>query len=317
MLQRFALSQKQSNWRKSSWNRDQKRFGSTNGRYSNAEQKKKLLIGVSAMAGLAAVMYATKEDADASADYLHGHRYPWHHYNFWGSYDHAAIRRGFKVYMQVGSACHSMKYIQWRHLVNVCLTEDEAKELAAEFEYEDGPDDEGEMFMRPGNLFNTLPPPYANEQEARYMNDGALPPDLSVIVKARHDEENYIFNLLTGYRDPPAGFELGENMYYNPYFQGAQIAMPPPLQNDMVEYEDGTEASISQMAKDVTTFLAWAGTPELDERHLLGVKAMGLFSFLAVTGLYWKRFIWAPIKNRQVRFLRRTEKALKQRKRNF
>jgi ubiquinol-cytochrome c reductase cytochrome c1 subunit len=279
--------------------------------------EKKFLLAASVAVGMGALIFLNSEEADASAEYLHGYNFPWHHYHFWGSYDHAAIRRGFRVFMQVGAACHSLKYIQYRHLVGVCLTEEEARELAAESEFQDGPDDEGEMFDRPGVLLDGLKAPYRNEMEARYMNNGALPPDLSVVVKARHNEENYVFNLLTGYRDPPAGFILGENMYYNPYFPGAQIAMPPPLQNDMVEYEDGTDASISQMAKDVTTFLAWTGSPELDERHLLGVKALGLFGFMAATTLYWKRFIWAPVKARQVRFLRQTENALKKRTRNF
>lgn len=281
-------------------------------------QKKKLYLALTMVIGAGALVYLSKDEVKASAAYLHGYQgYPWHHYNFWGSYDHAAIRRGFKVYQQVGAACHGMRFIQYRHLIDVCLTEQEARDLAAEFEFEDGPDDEGAMFTRPGVLFDVLKPPYANDQEARYMNNGALPPDLSVVLKARHGEENYVFALLTGYRDPPAGFHLGENMYYNPYFPGAQIAMPPPLQNDMVEYEDGTESSISQMAKDVTTFLAWASTPELDEKHLLGVKALGLFGFISVTTLYWKRFIWAPVKARQVRFLRQTEKAVKNRTKNF
>lgn len=241
----------------------------------------------------------------------------WQHSKMWGTYDHKSLRRGFQVYQEVASACHSLEYIRFRHLVGVVLTEDEAKDLAAESEYIDGPDDEGEMFERPGRLTDPLEKPFANENEARAMNNGAYPPDLSQIVKARHGEEDYIYALLTGYRDPPAGIEVGENMYYNPYFPGGQIAMPPPLAEGMIDFEDGTDASISQLAKDVVSYLAWTARPELNQRHLIGLKA--LTASLAMTALvgYWKRFVWSTVKNRQVEFFRQTASAIKKRKKNF
>jgi len=210
-----------------------------------------------------------------------------------------------------------MDYVHYRQLVNVALTEQEAKDLAAQEQFDDQPNEEGDTPKRPGALTDPLPSPYRNEQEARYMNNGANPPDLSLIVKARENNEDYVFALLTGYRDPPAGITVAENMYYNPYFPGGQISMPPPLTEGAVEYEDGTEASISQMAKDVVTYLTWASNPEQDDRHLMGLKAMTLLTAIAIPLFYYKRFLWATIKNRKVAFLRRTENYKNKIKRNF
>lgn len=138
---------------------------------------------------------------------------------------------------------------------------------------EDGPNDEGEMFTRPGRLADKLPIPYANEQAARYSNGGAYPPDLSLISGARHNGQNYIFALLTGYRDPPAGITMREGLYYNPYFPGGAIAMPKMLVDGGAEYDDGTPASASQQAKDVVTFLTWSCYPWQDEMRIMGIKA--------------------------------------------
>ena len=161
----------------------------------------------------------------------------------------ASIRRGFQVYQQVCAACHSLNLVHYRDLVGVSHTEDEAKELALEIEVPDGPNDEGEMFERPGKLSDHLPNPYMNEQHARYANGGAYPPDLSLITKARHDGQNYVFALLLGYKEPPAGVSVREGLYYNPYFPGGAIAMPKMLAEGGVEYDDGTEASEAQQAK--------------------------------------------------------------------
>ena len=172
-----------------------------------------------------------------------------------------SIRRGYQVYREVCAACHSLDRIAWRNLVGVSHTVDEVKAMAEEVEYEDGPNDQGEMFTRPGKLSDYLPPPYPNEEAARASNQGALPPDLSLIVKARHggavsafpalhgrvqgftrafvSGQDYIFSLLTGYRDPPAGFEIREGMNYNPYFPGNAISMARVLFDGLVEYDDG------------------------------------------------------------------------------
>lgn len=156
------------------------------------------------------------------------------------------------------------------------------------------------MFDRPGRLSDKLPQPYANEEGARYANGGAYPPDLSLITKARHNGENYVFSLLLGYREPPEGISVREGLYYNPYFPGGAIAMPKMLNDEGVEYDDGTPATEAQQAKDVVTFLAWAAEPELDERKLMGAKWIGVLALVLATTIYYKRWKWAPVKSRRV-----------------
>ncbi|KAG5652046.1 cytochrome c1 [Sphagnurus paluster] len=211
-----------------------------------------------------------------------------------------SIRRGYQVYREVCAACHSLDRIAWRNLVGVSHTADEVKAMAEEVEYTDGPNSEGEMFQRPGKLADYMPAPYPNEEAARAGNAGAYPPDLSLIVKARHGGADYIFSLLTGYMDPPAGVEIREGMNYNPYFPGGAISMARVLFDGLVEYDDGTPATTSQMAKDVVTFLNWAAEPEHDERKKYGIKAVIIFSTLTLISLYVKRFKWSPIKNRKI-----------------
>jgi len=187
-------------------------------------------------------------------------------------------------------------------LVGVVGTEEEVKEWASEHEYQDGPNENGEMFTRPGKLTDRMPLVYENETQARLANGGALPPDLSLMKKARHAGDDYMFALLTGYRDAPHGLQLREGLHYNPYFPGAAIGMTQALFEDMVEYEDGTPASISQMAKDVTAFLSWTAEPEHDERKKLGWKVLATISLMVVPTLYWKRFKFSVLKTRQVKF---------------
>jgi len=229
-------------------------------------------------------------------------KYPWNHRYPWQGFDHASIRRGYKVYSQVCAACHSLDRIAYRNLVGTCYTEEEVKELAAERDFIDGPDDQGEMYERPGKLTDYMPRPYPNENAARFANNRALPVDLSLVVKAREHHEDYIFSLLTGYRDPPAGIEVKEGQYYNPFFPGAKIAMPQALSDGQLEFEDGTYGSISQMAKDVTTFLCWAAEPEHDERKRMGIKAIFVLSIIAGTTLYYKRLRWSVLKTRVIAF---------------
>jgi len=231
---------------------------------------------------------------------LHPPKYPWSHSGWLDTFDHASIRRGYQVYREVCAACHSLDRIAWRNLVGVSHTADEGRVMAEEHEYTDGPNAEGEMFQRPGKLADYMPRPYPNEEAARAGNAGALPPDLSLIVKARHGGADYIFALLTGYIDPPAGVEIREGMNYNPFFPGGAISMARVLFDDLVEYDDGTPATTSQMAKDVVTFLSWAAEPEHDDRKKLGIKAVIIFSTLFVLSIYVKRFKWGPIKNRKI-----------------
>ncbi|RKP07131.1 cytochrome c1, partial [Thamnocephalis sphaerospora] len=213
-----------------------------------------------------------------------------------------SIRRGYQVYKEVCSACHSMNRIAFRNLVDVSHTKDEAREMAESETYIDGPDDQGEMFERPGKLADYFPKPYPNEEAARAANGGAYPPDLSLIVKARHSGADYVFALLTGYCDPPAGVEIREGLNYNPYFPGGAISMARTLFDGVVEYEDGTPATASQMARDVTEFLAWASEPEHDERKRIGMKAVTIFAALTAVSIWLKRFKWAPIKSRKIVF---------------
>jgi len=195
-----------------------------------------------------------------------------------------------------------MNYMFYRNLVGAIMTEDEAKAEAEETLVRDGPDDEGNMFDRPGKLSDGFPKPYANDEAAKAANNGALPPDLSFIVNARHGGEDYIFSLLTGYCDPPAGVTVAEGQAYNPYFLGGAIGMPQQLYNDGVEYDDGTPATVSQMAKDIATFLRWAAEPEHDNRKRLGMKITMIFTALLAISYYFKRHKWSVLKSRKIAF---------------
>ncbi|KAK9852095.1 hypothetical protein WJX84_007423 [Apatococcus fuscideae] len=262
--------------------------------------KKPALIGLGAAAATAGItsLAIAEEEADHG---LHAPEFPWSHSGFFSAYDHASIRRGHQVYSQVCAACHSVEQIHYRNLVGVAYTEEEVKEMAAETEVTDGPNEEGEQFERPGRLSDPLPRPYPNEEAARYANGGAYPPDLSLITKARHNGQNYVFSLLTGYREPPAGVTVREGLYYNPYFPGGAIAMPKMLADGGTEYDDEEiPATESQQAKDISTFLAWAAEPEHDERKLSGVKWLFILSLVWATAIYYKRWKWSPIKSRRI-----------------
>uniref|UniRef100_A0A8C3MCZ5 Cytochrome c n=1 Tax=Geospiza parvula TaxID=87175 RepID=A0A8C3MCZ5_GEOPR len=218
----------------------------------------------------------------------------WGIWGIWGSLaalDHASIRRGFQVYRQVCSACHSMDYLAFRNLIGVTHTEAEAKALAEEVEIQDGPDENGEMFMRPGKISDHFPKPYPNPEAARAANNGALPPDLSYIVNARHGGEDYdyVFALATGM----APGARGGGAHYNPYFPGQAIGMAPPSLR-------GTPATMSQIAKDVCTFLRWAAEPEHDHRKKMGLKLLLLSALLTPLLYYMKRHKWAVLKSRKI-----------------
>ncbi|XP_005091244.1 cytochrome c1, heme protein, mitochondrial [Aplysia californica] len=260
------------------------------------------LLGSLAVGGGTVVATALAQPAFASDLVLHPPKFPWTHNGHLAALDHASVRRGYEVYKQVCAACHSMKYLCYRNLVNVIMTEDEAKAEAEEALVEDGPNDAGEMFERPGKLSDHFPDPYKNDEQARAANNGALPPDLSYIVLARHGGEDYIFSLLTGYSDPPAGVKLMEGQHFNAYFPGGAIGMAQALYNEIIEYSDGTPATQSQLAKDVATFLKWAGEPEHDVRKLYGFRALIILSFLIGVTYYMKRHKWSVLKSRKLAF---------------
>ncbi|KAA8490797.1 Cytochrome c1-2, heme protein, mitochondrial [Porphyridium purpureum] len=258
----------------------------------------RVAAGVGALGG-AALAGGSVLASDEVLPIVHMH---WPHSGYLDSYDAASIRRGYHVYKNVCSSCHSLEAIAYRNLVDVCFTEEEVKQIALETDVEDGPNDKGEMFTRPGKLSDYFPNPYPNEEAARYANNGALPPDLSLITKARHGGIDYVFALLTGFRDPPEGIELREGLHYNPYFPGGAIGMAQPLYDESIEYEDGTPATLSQLAKDVSTFLAWAAEPEHDKRKRIGAEWISGLTLLALLLVYQKRLRWSLLKNRRIEF---------------
>jgi quinol-cytochrome oxidoreductase complex cytochrome b subunit/cytochrome c1 len=212
-----------------------------------------------------------------------------------GTYDRASLQRGFQVYKQVCAACHSMNRVAYRNLSALGYTEAQIKAVAAEVSVMDGPDDEGEMFERPGRPSDHFKAPYTNDNQAKASNNGALPPDLSLIVKARAGGPDYVYGILTGYQNPPAGVELTSSQHYNKYFPGNKIGMPAPLIEGAVAYEDGTPTTVDQYARDVVHFLTWASEPEMEERKQTGIKAI---LFLAVfAGLMYavKKKLWLNI----------------------
>lgn len=267
----------------------------------------KLLISRAAIpVGATAVLLGEKAQqqhvARCNEDHIPSLDYGWSHHGALASYDYASIRRGFQVYRQVCASCHSVEKVAFRSLVGVTHTEEQMKKIAESYEIEDGPNDEGEMFERPGKLSDTIPGPYKNEEAARSANAGAYPPDLSLMVKARPGGIDYLVSLLTGYVDAPAGKPMLPGLYYNPYFPGGAIAMPKQLVDGQVEYEDGTPATETQMAKDVACFLAWAAEPEHDERKKGGLQFMvAIFFCIVVTGFY-KRFRWSIFKTRKISY---------------
>ena len=219
----------------------------------------------------------------------------WSFSSIFGTFDLASAQRGFKVYSEVCANCHSMKLLHYRDLTGIGFTPEQVKAIASNFTVPMGLNDQGMPKEGTATSASMFRSPFPNDVAARAANNGALPPDLSLIVNAREGEADYIFALLAGYADPPAGFKMQDGMYYNKYYTGHQIAMPKPLSDGQVAYTDGTPASVEQMARDTTMFLAWAANPELVERKQMGVRIV-LFLIL-MTGLTYavKRKVWADV----------------------
>jgi ubiquinol-cytochrome c reductase cytochrome c1 subunit len=243
-------------------------------------------------------------------------RMHWSFHGPFGMYDPAQLQRGFKIYREVCSNCHSLKLLAFRNLADPGgpdFTEAQAATIASGFQVTDGPNDQGEMFQRPGKIADHFPPPFANDKAARNANGGALPPDMSVLAKARgyeagfpwfivdaftqyqEDGPDYIHAIINGYEKAPAGFTLPPGAQYNKYFPGHAIGMPQPLSDGQVEYTDGTPTTVDQYGKDIAAFLMWAAEPKLDERKRLGFQ---VFIYLIVlTGMLYftKRMVWHDV----------------------
>jgi len=219
----------------------------------------------------------------------------WSFSGVFGTFDRAALQRGFQVYSEVCSNCHSMNLLHYRDLAALGYNEDQIKAIASQKQVTDGPNNQGEMFQRPARAADAFVAPYPNEQAARAAHNGALPPDLSLITKAREGHEDYVYGILTGYKDAPANFKLGDGMSYDLYFPGHQIAMPQPLADNSVTFADGTAALLPEEAHDVVTFLAWAAEPTMEDRKRAGAKV--LLFLLVMTGVLYgaKRKIWADL----------------------
>ena len=253
-------------------------------------------------------------------------RQSWPFSGFTGQFDKAQLQRGFQVYKEVCSNCHGLQRLSFRNLVQPGgpeFPEEAVKKLAAEWpnQITDGPNDQGKMFERPALLSDPIRGPYHNDQEARAAQNGALPPDLTLIARARNVERNpswwvhpflmlgdivesyqeggadYVHALLTGFTDPPAGFKMVEGKYYNNAFPGHQISMPPPLADGAVTYQDGTAPKLDNYARDVVAFLSWAADPNLDQRKRIGWQVI-LYLIVTTALLYLgKKRIWAAIKH--------------------
>ena len=257
-----------------------------------------LLNGMVLISAVVAVLFI----AASPHEEVHIEKEEWSFNGFFGKFDQAQVKRGFQVYKDVCSACHSMNLMSYRNLTQIGFSEDEVKDIAAAFQVTDGPNDAGEMFERPGKASDHFKAPFPNDQAARAANNGALPPDFSLIARSRagkgfagYEGADYIHAILTGYKEPPADFKLGDGMNYNENFRGHQIAMPQPLTDGAVTFADGAPNTLEDESRDVAAFLTWAGEPNLESRHLTGLKAV---LFLVVFTLLFyaaKRKIWSRI----------------------
>lgn len=269
------------------------------------------------MAGSAAV---AQEEGHSAAEPTH---FPihkpvqmdWSFAGPFGTYDKAQLQRGLKIYKEVCSACHSMNLVAFRTLGDLGYSEAQVKAFAAEYTVQDGPNDDGEMFERPGLPSDHFPSPFPNEQAAASANGGAAPPDFSLLAKARGVERgfptflfdiftgyaengpDYIHSLLTGYdEEPPAGMEIAEGTHYNPYFIGGKsLAMAPPLSDDQVSYDDGSPQTVDQYSRDVSAFLMWAAEPHMEDRKRTGFRVVIFLLLFAGLVYATKRKVWAGV----------------------
>jgi ubiquinol-cytochrome c reductase cytochrome c1 subunit len=245
---------------------------------------------------LCAALVLASPAAMAAGGAAHPKQMQWSFDGVFGRVDKPAAQRGFQVYKEVCSACHSLKRVSFRQLQDLGFPEAEVKSLAAGYTITDGPNDAGDMFERPGRLSDYLPRPHANDKAAAAANGGALPPDLSLIIKARHDGANYVYSLLTGYGQAvPEHVSVPEGAHYNPYMDGSVIKMAAPLANDSVTYQDETKATLDQQVMDVVNFLQWAAEPEMEARKSMGIKVMLFLGIMTVFFYLVKKRIWSDL----------------------
>ena len=220
----------------------------------------------------------------------------WSFKGFFGKFDRGSLQRGYQVYAEVCASCHSMKYLSYRNLNEPGGPEfsiEQAKAIASQFELTDGPNDDGEMFTRTAKLSDKFVSPYANNKEAKALNGGAYPPDMSVLVKARKGGADYIYSILLGYDEPPEDIQLDEGVYYNTYMYGNMIKMAKPLSEGLTQYSDGTKATEEQMARDVTTFLSWTADPHLEARHKMGFRAIIYLIIITIFVYFSMKKVWS------------------------
>lgn len=290
---------------------------------------KRMAAGALALVAIATTgtLTATNSARAAGDEVIKYDRQSWSYAGFpligrGGYYDNNQLQRGFLVYKEVCSSCHGVKYLSFRNLAQPGgpeFPDAGVKSLAASYQIVDGPNDQGKMFKRPGLLSDRLPSPFSNEQEARSANNGALPPDLSIITKARGIEverpfyavpfsilrdvfsgyqeagSDYVYALLTGYAKEPAGFKLQPGMNYNSHFSGHQIGMANPLTDGLVKYSDNTPATVANYAKDVTAFLAWSSDPNLESRKKAGIIAIAYLLLTSLLLYFAKKRLWSRI----------------------
>ena len=244
---------------------------------------------------LASLLFWTGTDTWAGGDIVKPPKQNWSFNGMFGTFDRASAQRGLQVYREVCAGCHSIKQIHFRQLSGIGYQDAQIKAMAAEIEVTDGPNDEGDMFERAGLPSDRFPLPFPNKKAAAASNNGKAPPDLSLMTKARINGADYLYALLTGYKEPPGGFEIPDGGNYNAYYPGNVIAMAAPLEDDAVEYQDGTKATTEQMAKDVTVFLSWTAEPELESRKAMGIKVLLFLIFLTALLYAVKRKVWEDV----------------------
>ena len=247
------------------------------------------------------ILFCVTSASVISAEKVEYLKTDWTFKGLFGKFDRASLQRGYQVYTEVCAACHSMKYLSYRNLSEKGGPEfsvAQSKAIAASFEVTDGPNADGEMFNRPGKLSDKFVMPYENVKAAEAANGGAYPPDMSVLVKARGGGVDYIYSLLQGYEEAPSGMILDEGVHYNKYMYGNKIKMSAPLSDGIIEYSDGTNASVKQMSKDVTTFLMWAAEPSLEARHQMGFKAIVYLIILTILVYFSMKKIWSRIETK-------------------